>query len=212
VRRLALLAGVPVLAVTVGVGAWLVLRNPGTPVDTGGRADVTAPITDPTVATSPAASPAATPRQSRAAPAGWRMHHDPMGFSIAVPGNWQVKRFSGRDRVEFRPRGASDGLLWIESTEDPEKDPVRHWEKVERAGVAENIWPGYQRVGITPLTYQGVPAADWEFTYLKNGVRTRVLDRGFRTRDDKPYAIYWERQDTARFGSFFDVFTRTFRP
>ncbi|MER6830076.1 protein kinase [Streptosporangium sp. NPDC000563] len=217
-RRLALLAGVPALAVTVGVGAWLVLRNPGTPVDTGGRADVTAPITDPTPAASPEATPTrdatptATPRPSRAIPAGWRMHLDPMGFSIAVPGNWQVKRFSGRDRVEFRAPGASGGLLWIESTEDPEKDPVRHWEKVERAAVAENVWPGYRRVGITALTYQGVPAADWEFTYLKNGVRTRVLDRGFRTRDDKPYAIYWERPDTARSGSYFAVFTRTFRP
>ncbi|MEV0755399.1 protein kinase [Streptosporangium sp. NPDC050280] len=217
-RRLALLAGVPALAVTVGVGAWLVLRNPGTPVDTGGRAGVTALITDPTPATSPEATPTrdatptATPRPSRIIPSGWRLHRDPMGFSIAVPGNWQVKRFSGRDRVEFRAPGASDSFLWIESTEDPEKDPERHWEKVERAGVAENVWPGYRRVSITALTYQGVPAADWEFTYLKNGVRTRVLDRGFRTRDGKPYAIYWESPDARRSGSLFAAFTNTFRP
>ncbi|MFF5242905.1 protein kinase [Streptosporangium sp. NPDC000095] len=217
-RRLALLAGVPALAVTVGVGAWLVLRNPGTPVDTGGRAGVTAPITDPTPAASPEATPTreatptATPRPSRIIPSGWRLHRDPMGFSIAVPGSWQVKRFSGRDRVEFRAPGASDSFLWIESTEDPEKDPERHWEKVERAGVAENVWPGYRRVSITALTYQGVPAADWEFTYLKNGVRTRVLDRGFRTRDGKPYAIYWESPDARRSGSLFAAFTNTFRP
>ncbi|WP_329424479.1 protein kinase [Streptosporangium sp. NBC_01495] len=216
--RLALLAGVPALVVTVGIGAWLVLRDPGAPVDTGdNRADATAPITAPTPATppeatsTPEATPTATPRPARTVPRGWRLHRDPMGFSVAVPRNWQVKRFSGRDRVEFRAPGAS-GVLWIESTDDPETNPVRHWEKVERAGTADNVWPGYRRIGITPLVYRGVPAADWEFTYLKNGVRTRVLDRGFRTLADRPYAIYWESPASGWDRSFFDMFTRTFRP
>ncbi|WP_436756893.1 protein kinase domain-containing protein [Streptosporangium sp. V21-05] len=210
--RLALLAGVPALAVAVGVGGWLFLRDTGITVDTGdGQAEVTTPATDPTQEPTPEPTPTATPRPSRTVPAGWRLHRDPMGFSVAVPMNWQVKRFAGRDRVEFRAPGAS-GFLWIESTDDPEKNPVRHWQKVERAGTADNVWPGYRRIGITSLVYRGVPAADWEFTYLRNGVRTRVLDRGFRTVADKPYAIYWESPAAGWDRSFFDTFTRTFRP
>ncbi|MEU8385976.1 hypothetical protein AB0C32_43370, partial [Streptosporangium sp. NPDC048865] len=212
-------AGAAALVVAAGTGAWLYLQNPGTPSDTvADRADVTAPATGPSPSapetappeTTPTAPPTATPRPARTVPAGWRLHRDPMGFSVAVPRNWQVKRFSGRDRVEFRAPGAS-GVLWIESTDDPEKDPVRHWLKVEKAGTADNVWPGYRRIGITPLVYRGVRAADWEFTYLKNGVRTRVVDRGFRTVSDRPYAIYWESPASRWDRSFFETFTRTFR-
>ncbi|MER5643452.1 protein kinase [Streptosporangium sp. NPDC002524] len=212
--RLALMAGVPALVVAVGVGGWLLVQNMDTAVDTGdGRAEVTTPVTGPTPTPEPTPepTPTVTPRPSRIIPAGWRLHRDPMGFSVAVPRNWQVKRFAGRDRVEFRAPGAS-GFLWIESTDDPEKNPVMHWQKVEKAGRADNVWPGYRRIGITSLAYRGVPAADWEFTYLRNGVRTRVLDRGFRTAADKPYAIYWESPAAGWDRSFFDTFTRTFRP
>ncbi|WP_326828426.1 serine/threonine protein kinase [Streptosporangium sp. NBC_01810] len=214
--RLALLAGVPALAVAIGVGGWLIVRNQDGTADPGsGLPTVTTTIVDttptPPAETTPAPTPAttATPRPSRTAPAGWRWHRDPMGFSVAVPRGWTVKRFSGRDRVEFRAPGAS-GFLWIESTDDPEKNPVRHWEKVERAGTADNVWPGYERIGITSLRYRGVPAADWEFTYLKNGVRTHVLDRGFRTLAGRPYAIYWESPESEWDRSLFDDFTRTF--
>ncbi|MET8047639.1 protein kinase [Streptosporangium sp. NPDC005286] len=214
--RLALLAGIPVLVMAVGVGGWLVVRAQNTTADTGpGLPTATAPITGGTPpetprAATPTVTPTVTPRPSRTIPAGWRLHRDPMGFSVAVPRGWQVKRFSGRDRVEFRAPGSS-ALLWIESTDDPEKDPLRHWQKVERAGKADNVWPGYQRIGITSLRYRGVPAADWEFTYLKDGVRTHVLDRGFRTLADQPYAIYWESPESEWDRSLFDTFTRTFR-
>ncbi|MER6178170.1 protein kinase [Streptosporangium sp. NPDC001681] len=214
--RLALLAGIPVLVVAVGVGGWLVVRAQNTTADTGpGLPTATAPITGNAPPETPQAptstvTPTVTPRPSRTIPAGWRLHRDPMGFSVAVPRGWQVKRFSGRDRVEFRAPGSS-ALLWIESTDDPEKDPLRHWQKVERAGRADNVWPGYERIGITSLRYRGVPAADWEFTYLKDGVRTHVLDRGFRTLADRPYAIYWESPESEWDRSLFDTFARTFR-
>ena len=139
------------------------------------------------------------------------MHRDPMGFTVAMPRGWSAKRYPDRARVEFRDPD-SNAFLWIESTEDPEKDPFRHWQKVEKAGTAKNLWPGYQRVRITPLTYRGVTAADWEFLYLKDGVRTHVLDRGFRTSSGRPYAIYWESPDSEWDRAFFDTFTETFKP
>nr|BFE88939.1 hypothetical protein GCM10020093_115400 [Planobispora longispora] len=157
----------------------------------------------------PHPDPSAPP--DREIPAGWKLHEDPLGFSVAVPRGWTVRRFAGRDRVEFREPG-SDRFLWIESTDDPEKDPVRHWEKVEEGGRAKNVWPGYERVAITSLTYLDRPAADWEFTFLRDEVPTHVLDRGFRTGEGTPYAIYWETPEDSWDRTFFDRFTETFRP
>ncbi|WP_433255653.1 protein kinase domain-containing protein [Streptosporangium sp. CA-135522] len=214
--RVALAVGVPVLVIAVGIGGWLVLRNTDGTRPSG--LDTTAVVPGETTTTpvrptrSPGASTTPPARPSPAIPAGWRLHRDPLGFTVAIPKGWTVKRFSGRDRVEFRPPGG-DGFLWIESTEDPVKDPVKHWEKVERGGLAKKLWPGYERIGITPLRYRSLPAADWEFTYLKDGkVKTHVLDRGFRTLTGRPYAIYWEGPDDRWSRTLFDRFTEAFRP
>ncbi|MBB2912879.1 serine/threonine protein kinase [Streptosporangium becharense] len=215
--RPVLLIGVVALVAAVGVGGWLAVRGTGGATDDPGGTRTTAPVaggrTDSAETPEPSAeeTPEATPTPSSKIPAGWKVHRDPLGFSVAVPRGWEVTYSKGRNRVEFREPG-SEAFLWIESTEDPEKDPLRHWEKVEQAGTAQNVWPEYERVGLTELTYQGVPAADWEFTYVKDGVRRHVLDRGFRTREDNPYAIYWESPDSEWDSSYFDRFVRTFRP
>ncbi|MFF4987144.1 protein kinase [Streptosporangium saharense] len=213
VRRTALIVGIPVLVAGLGAGGWFLVDNLG-----DGRT-ATPPATS--APPSPSAKPSKSPRPSPTAsptarparlPEGWQYYRDPvMGFTVALPRGWASKRFPGRDRVEFRKAGSS-ALLWIESTDDPEKDPVRHWEKLEKDRVVEKLWPGYERIGITPLRYRGVEAADWEFTYLKNGVRTHVLDRGFHTITGRPYAIYWESPESEWDRAFFDRFTETFRP
>ncbi|GAA3082463.1 serine/threonine-protein kinase [Streptosporangium carneum] len=216
-RRTALMVGAPVLALAVGVGGWLVLRNlGGEPGDVPTSPTATAAVPGTTVSPSRSPKPSRTSRPTASGrptqlPDGWQLYRDPLGFSVGMPRGWTTKRSAGRDRVEFRAPG-SDAFLWIESTEDPETDPVRHWEKVEKGGLARKLWPGYERVGITPRRYRGLEAADWEFTYLKNGVRTHVLDRGFRTAAGRPYAIYWESPESEWDRTFFDRFTETFRP
>ncbi|MGW4422341.1 protein kinase domain-containing protein [Streptosporangium sp. NPDC004631] len=226
--RLALTVGVPALALAVGIGGWLLLQGPddATPNPptsaAGSSGGTTGPDTPsggprPTAPSSPSSPsssspPSAVPDRPARLPAGWRLYQDPkMGFSVAMPRGWTGKRFPDRNRMEFREPG-SDAFLWIESTEDPETDPVRHWEKVERGGLAKKAWPGYRRLGVTPLRYRGAPAADWEFTYLKNDVPTHVLDRGFRTASGRPYAIYWESPEAEWDRTFFDRFTKTFQP
>ncbi|MFI7532317.1 protein kinase [Streptosporangium sp. NPDC049376] len=215
VRRAVLIVGIPVLVAGFGAGGWLLADNFGA----GRTATPTPPATSaPSI---PSAKPSKSPRPSPTAsptvrpsrlPEGWQYYKDPvMGFTMALPRGWTSKRFSGRDRVEFRRPGSS-ALLWIESTADPEKDPVKHWENLEKDRVVKKLWPGYERIGITPLRYRGVEAADWEFTYLKNGVRTHVLDRGFHTITGRPYAIYWESPESEWDRAFFDRFTETFRP
>ncbi|SNS11820.1 Serine/threonine protein kinase [Streptosporangium subroseum] len=218
VERIAILIGVPALVAVVGVGIWLLTGGPDDTPSQGDRPVSTATfpddLGDSTAEPSPRPSKTrrATPAPSgQAIPPGWKMHRDSMGFTVAIPRGWSARRFPDRDRVEFRDPD-SDAFLWIESTEDSEKDPVRHWQKVEKAGTAKNLWPGYERIRITLLTYRGVAAADWEFLYLKKGVRTHVLDRGFHTASETPYAIYWESPDSEWDPAFFDTFTATFKP
>ncbi|MFC4059908.1 protein kinase [Planomonospora corallina] len=223
-RKLALAVGAPVLAVAVGVGGWLVLRDGGTSAaadrPAGDAGPATAPPTAPSSGTgrTPGASPApdSTAPDSTAGsgtgrlPKGWRWYEDPeMGFTVAIPRKWTARRATDRNRVEFRAPGAAS-FLWIESTEDPEVDPVKHWEKVEK--VISVHRQSYRRIGITPLSYRGLAAADWEFTYTSGGVPMHVLDRGFRTADGTPYAIYWESPEDRWDRAYFDRFTDTFRP
>ncbi|MEV7007671.1 protein kinase [Streptosporangium sp. NPDC051022] len=215
-RRIILMAGIPALALVIGAGGWLMLQSregdqrqtPPSPTATAAVPDATATTGKPSKSPRPTAT--ATGRPTKL-PDGWQTYQDPLGFSVALPRGWMSKRFTGRDRVEFRAPGSSS-LLWIESTEDPETDPVKHWEKVEKGGLAKKIWPGYERIGITPLRYRGVAAADWEFTYLKDKVPTHVLDRGFHTITGRPYAIYWESPEEEWDRTFFDRFAETFRP
>ncbi|GGL20257.1 serine/threonine-protein kinase [Planomonospora parontospora] len=210
--RIALMVGAPVLAVVLGVGGWLVFQDGRAPAAATRPADgsaesggPTAPPDRPTGRPTPAPTPSA-PRL----PKGWRLYEDPeMGFSVAIPKHWTAVRAADRDRVEFRAPGAAS-FLWIESTDDPELDPVRHWEKVEK--VIRKVRTGYRRIAISPLNYRGMAAADWEFTYTSKGVPTRVVDRGFRTVDGTPYAIYWESPEARWDRTYFDRFTETFQP
>ncbi|WP_425566702.1 hypothetical protein, partial [Planomonospora alba] len=209
--KVALAVGAPVLAVLVGVGGWFVLRDGGTSAaadrPAGDAAGSAGPARTPQATPAPTPSPASTARRL---PKGWRWYEDPeMGFTVAIPRNWSAKRAADRNRVEFRAPGAAS-FLWIESTEDPEVDPVKHWEKVEK--VISVHRQGYRRIGITPLNYRGLAAADWEFTYTDEGVPMRVLDRGFRTADGTPYAIYWESPEDRWDRTYFERFTDTFRP
>ncbi|MFF0305880.1 protein kinase [Streptosporangium sp. NPDC004379] len=213
VAQTALAAGAAALAVLLGIGGWLVFQDwkPAT----GTVRETASPSGEATASPRPSGTPRPTAAPStgtdRTPPRGWRTHLDRLGFRVDVPRGWTARRFPDRDRVEFRAPG-SKTFLWIESTEDPEKDPVRHWLKVERSGRARNLWPGYRRVGISARTYLTRSAADWEFTYLRDGVRTHVLDRGFRTAAGRPYAIYMESPESDWDRTLFDNVARSFRP
>jgi hypothetical protein len=136
------------------------------------------------------------------------------GFSIALPSGWTEFQREPR-RVKFHGPGSS-GYLQIDWTvpEDPERDPVRAFAKLERRVIAESKFTGYTRVGITPLTYLGRDAADWEFVWRLSAGAAHVRDRGFRTADGRPFALYWQTLDSAwkRDLRFLRGFTGTFRP
>ncbi|MFG1944530.1 protein kinase [Nonomuraea sp. NPDC048826] len=164
----------------------------------------------------PGTSAGAQDPAGRRVPAGWRVYRSPGGgFSVAMPRGWRVVKNPRRDSITFSGPG-SPGMMIVEWTV-PEGDhatPAAHWRALEREILAKGEFPGYARIRIRSLTYQGRPAADWEFTRPRDGARIRVVNRGFTTADGRPFALYWETTAARweRDRRFFETFARTFRP
>ncbi|WP_420819176.1 hypothetical protein, partial [Nonomuraea lactucae] len=199
-------------------GATPATTGPGTEPTSGSSGVPTGdPTTGPTTGdptTGDPATPGATTRPMP--PDGWRSHTSAAGrFSIAVPPGWRAVKSATRDSVTVRGPG-TPGALIVEWTvaERPWTDPVRHWEALEKEILDRGEFTAYRRIAIDPITYLGRPAADWEFTRQRGGTVIHVINRGFRTADGRPYALYWETShDRWRIDRhYFDTFARTFSP
>ncbi|MFI6596739.1 serine/threonine-protein kinase [Nonomuraea sp. NPDC050536] len=178
-----------------------------TPPQTPTRTQTTSPTATPTKSPKPTVNPL---------PAGWRLLTNAEGrFSIGIPQGWQAKKNPKRASISASGPDSS-GTLIVEWTapENGWTSAVAHWRDVEQQ-IKDQGAVDYTRLGIMPVRYLGMQAADWEFT-RKNGQGTliHVLNRGFRTADGRTYAVYWETPDadwdTNR--HYFDTFTETFRP
>jgi hypothetical protein len=142
-------------------------------------------------------------------PAGWQMRSDGTGFSVPVPDGWQF----GRD-PDGRPLWRDPGhaqLLLIDQSRHPKPDPVQDWlnnEAARRSG-----YDNYVRIKIVAVDYWD-KAADWEFTYTRDGHPLHVLNRGFITAPDQAYSIYWSTPASqwTRDLSQLEVILRGFRP
>jgi serine/threonine protein kinase len=168
------------------------------------------PSPSPSVSPSPSASP--SPSGAVNPPAGWVMHDDPLGFSIALPRGWTE---FGREpaRVRFHGPGTRDYLL-VDLTRWTREEPVAALAAVEKTSRAEGLLPGYRRIRLGPRPYMGLPAADWEFTFTPSYGKVRVIDRAFRLPDGRYVTIYWQAADSRWITtlSSFKVFASTFRP
>ncbi len=157
-RRTALGLAVAVAALAVGaVGYGLTSsgagRSPASPGASASPAD-----------TSSGDGPAALP-------AGWTAHRGGPGWTAATPASWRVSTFSGfpqyRDPVTSRTLRVSTGPGRPDAVADREQ---------QEAAFARGH-EDYQRLRIDPVTYRGVAAADWEFTYHDGGADLHVLNR-----------------------------------
>jgi serine/threonine protein kinase len=224
VVALAGLIVVLIAAVLVGVGL-----RPGTTVvprsgprpssgPTGTSATPTAPaVPAPGASTSPASTASPSPADTAgvpagtgtALPAGWHMYVDPTGFSVAVPDGWTKTR-SGTIIYFHDPVGGR--LLGIDQTNQPKSDPVADWTSQSQYRVAHGDFPGYHQIKIAAVTYH-VAAADWEFTYNKDGVRTHVINRGAVFGPHQAYGLYWSTPDSAWSANLsnFDLIMSTFQ-
>ncbi|GAA4189568.1 serine/threonine-protein kinase [Microbispora amethystogenes] len=157
----------------------------------------------------PSAKP--SPRPPATLPAGWKVHRDPLGFSIALPSGW-VPYGREATRVRFHAPNGRD-YLQVDLTPWETDDPVSAVRTVEEASTEKGYLRGYERIGITPGTYLGVPSADWEFTHMVSAGKVRVLDRAFRLGDGRCIMLYWQVADTRWTSglSYFKAFARTFQ-
>jgi eukaryotic-like serine/threonine-protein kinase len=143
-------------------------------------------------------------------PAGWHEFRNSTGFSIAVPDGWRVSH-QGHYVYLLPPSGAM--FLLIDQSDHPQPNPLADWQQQEanrRGG-----YPGYHRIRLRAVHYaQAEKAADWEFTYYRQGVLTHVLNRNVLANAKHAYALYWSTPASQwkRDWHLFEVFARTFRP
>ncbi|MGW0198322.1 hypothetical protein ACWDX9_33515, partial [Nonomuraea sp. NPDC003201] len=219
-RGRALWIGLPAAVAVLGAGGFLV-SNHWTGTAATPSPTPTGPALTPTAESSTPSTPTATPeptptRTTQPVPAGWRPFRSAQGrFGVAVPEGWRAVKHSTRDSITFKGPD-SPGAMIVEWTvpDFAWTDPAKQWASLEKEIRAKGEFEGYSRIGIVSTTYLGRKAADWEFTRIRDGQRIHVINRGFRTADGRPYALYWETTD-ARWASdrrYFETFAKTFRP
>ncbi|WP_457028978.1 serine/threonine-protein kinase [Kitasatospora sp. P5_F3] len=153
----------------------------------------TAPSTAPSAAPSAAQSPTPAPTPSQLT--GYREVHSSQGFTVKVPDWLKDEGIKGAQHI-FRANGST---LIVEWTGTPGQSALADWEGSDREG--KKNFPGYQSLGTRALTYRSwTNAADWEWTYDKNGTRVHSLNRGFVT-GKYGYAIYWTSPEASWAGA-----------
>jgi hypothetical protein len=142
-----------------------------------------------TSATTPVAPVPSLPAASGISlPPGWRIYHDPSGFSVAVPISWRFSRDG--TIIYFRENGGQRRILGFDRSSQPKADPVADWTNQESVRLAAGDWKNYQRIAIVAVDYFEA-AADWDYLYDGANGRVRVRNRGFVTSPTQAYAIYW---------------------
>ncbi len=143
-------------------------------------------------------------------PRGFSRYHDPTGFSIGMPKNWQI---SHQGHLVYIQDPSSGRFLMIDQTTHPKPNPLADWRQQEAARIS--TFPGYHRIRLQAVRYaQAERAADWEFTYDDNGQLTQVLNRNILANAHHAYALYWSTPASEWETSYhyFRTFAATFRP
>ena len=180
----------------------------------------TIPSTAPPATRSPASSTPAssTPVGSASAssgssalPAGYYRFTNATGFSIGVPRGWRISHEG--HYVYIRDPANSGIFLLIDQSDQPKSNPLADWR--QQAADRQGSYPGYHLILLREVRYtQAEKAADWEFTYDRNGVMVQVLNRNILANARHAYALYWSTpvSEWDAFYHYFQAFAATFRP
>ena len=161
---------------------------------------------------SSSSSATATPGTGNAAlPAGFYRFTNSTGFSIGVPDGWQISHVGHYVYITDPDNGGI--YLLIDQSDNPKPDPLADWE--QQQANRESSYQDYHLIRLQSVNYpQAEKAADWEFTYDKNGVPVHVLNRNILANAHHAYALYWStpESDWNAYFRYFQAFAATFRP
>jgi eukaryotic-like serine/threonine-protein kinase len=120
----------------------------------------------------------------------WSYFSDGTGFRMPVPDGWTYQRL-GTSFCFRDPAGAT--VLSLDTGRNPAGDPVTACRTEEARLVKAGALPAYERLTLerTPLVNK---AADWEYTYDRDGVRMHARTR-WLVKDGRGFAITWATRD-----------------
>ena len=139
-------------------------------------------------------SPSNAVREPVAVPAGWSTFTEPAeGWSIGVPPGFAQSTYRGT-QVQLRdPR--TRRTLRVDWTGDAGPSAVEAWRAFSPQ--LAQVLSGYRQQRLEQVDFQGLDAADLEFTYTDSGTDLRVLDRRLVARDGgQAVALYWQTRAT----------------
>jgi len=171
----------------------------------------TAPPSTPSPASSAPAGSASASSGSSTLPAGYYRFTNATGFSIGVPRGWRISHEG--HYVYIRDPANSGIFLLIDQSDQPKSNPLADWR--QQAADRQGSYPGYHLILLREVRYtQAEKAADWEFTYDRNGVMVQVLNRNILANARHAYALYWSTPVSEWDASYhyFQAFAATFRP
>src|SRR6202012_1712631 len=127
------------------------------------------------------------------------------------PRGWQVSHQGNYVYIS----DPSDGNIYllIDQSDHPKPDPLADWE--QQQANREGSYPDYHLISLRSVNYpQAEKAADWEFTYDRNGVPVHILNRNVLANASHAYALYWSTpaSDWSADYHYFQAFAATFRP
>jgi len=146
-----------------------------------------------------------------ALPAGFYRFTNSTGFSIGVPNGWHISHVGHYVYIADPDNGGI--YLLIDQSDNPKPDPLADWE--QQQANRESSYQDYHLIRLQSVDYpQAEKAADWEFTYDKNGVPVHVLNRNILANAHHAYALYWStpESDWNAYFRYFQAFAATFRP
>ncbi|GAA4308862.1 hypothetical protein GCM10023086_27890 [Streptomyces venetus] len=176
--------------------------TPGEPTggDGTGPSGAPSPTKSPSSPTPTPSSPTPTPTASAPAtalPPGFHRYQAPEGFSVALPEGWKRLDTDRQGDLRYRVVFGADGddrTLAVTYSKGVGPDPVAVWRdevepNLERSG-------DYRRIGeIRATTYQGLEAADMEWTADVGDIRTHTFGRGFLLGGGRSFSLRWSAPD-----------------
>lgn len=164
------------------------------PDEVSGQADPVTAVTTTPAATPSRPAPVVRPSGTATPPSAYgpfELTGQGLTVRLPVPTHWSLTRTSRG--VDFGdPTGTV--LLRVEIVARGAATARAGWEAAE-VGFRRQL-PGYQRLGLADVPGVGDNAADLTFTFVRDGVTRRVIDRGIVV-GDAAMAIYYSAPQDA---------------